>query len=131
MSIVHNTPQLAQTMVDTIESDPTDRLTFNTFVPSIFSGVKSATTTVTGQSEAIAEGTIKIQVTNKDATNGCYIGFGNSASAAEAACSSGTAGINRFLVLADSQMLQLVNNYSHYAWLGIGGTVSLRISQGV
>jgi hypothetical protein len=101
------------------------------FTPSIYSGTKSATTTVTGQSEAIATGATKIQVVNKDATNGVYIGFGNSAAEAEAACSSGVAGVSRFLILADSISLQLVKDFTHYAWLGVGGTVSLRITQGV
>lgn len=101
------------------------------FTPSIYSGTKSATTTVTGQSEAIATGATKIQIVNKDATNGVYIGFGISAAAAEEACSLGTAGVNKFLILADSIALQVVTEYTHYAWLGVGGTVSLRITQGV
>lgn len=102
-----------------------------TFTPSIYSGIKSASTNVSGQSEAIATGASLIQVANKDATNSVYIGFGMSASSAEAACSSGVAGVNRFLLLADSIMLQFIGEYTYYAWLGVGGTVSVRITQGV
>lgn len=101
------------------------------FTPSIYSGLKSATTTVTGQSEAIATGATKLQVINKDATNGAYIGLGSSASAAETACSSGVAGQTKFLLLAEGQAMIPLTGYSHYAWLGVGGTVSLRVTQGV
>lgn len=102
-----------------------------TFTPSIYSGTKSATTTVTGQSEAVATGATKIQVVNKDATNSAYIGFGMSAAEAEAACSTGIPGTTKFLILADSSMLQNLGNFTHYAWLGVGGTVSMRVTQGV
>jgi hypothetical protein len=101
------------------------------FTPSIFSGTKTATTTVTGQSEAIAVGATKLKVVNKDTTNSLYIGLGTSASAAEAACSSGLSGDTRFLLLAESDALIYIGNYSHYAWLGATATVSIRINQGV
>lgn len=101
------------------------------YTPSIYSGLKSATTTVTGQSEAIATGATKLQVVNKDTTNSVYIGFGLSASEAEAACSTGTAGIDKFLLLAEGQLTVTIGDYTHYAWLGSGGTVSVRITQGV
>lgn len=127
----HSIEALADAVVRAIDARTNDNLTTTTFTPSIYSGTKSATTTVTGQSEAIATGATKIQIANKDATNGLYIGFGNSSAAAEAACSSGTAGVNRFLILADAVSLQLTKDYTHYAWLGIGGTVSARITQGV
>ena len=101
------------------------------FIPSIYSGLKSATTTVSGQSEAIATGAKKLQVVNKDTTNRLYIGLGTSQATAEAACSSGTAGVDKFLLLADSILTVTLSGYTHYAWLGVGGTVSARVTQGV
>lgn len=101
------------------------------YTPSIYSGLKSATTTVTGQSEAIATGATKLQVVNKDATNSLYIGLGTSQATAEAACSSGTAGVDKFLLLADSMLTVPISDYTYYAWLGVGGTVSTRVTQGV
>lgn len=101
------------------------------FTPSIYSAAKSATVTVSGQSEAIATGATKLEAVNDDATNSVYIGFGNSAALAEAACSSGVAGVSRFLILPKARMHKTVSGYSHYAWLGVGGTVSVRITQGV
>jgi len=124
-------PGLAQVGPDLYLSDGVKWLAANGFTPSIYSGSKSATTTVTGQSEAIATGATKIEVVNEDATNSIYIGFGATASAAESACSTGTAGVNRFLILAKGRMLQPVASYTHYAWLGVGGTVSVRVTQGV
>ena len=127
----HNVKKLAREVVKAIDSDESDRLHDGTFTPSIFSGAKSATTTVTGQSETVAAGAKLLQAVNKDATNSAYIGFGMSNAEAEAACSTGTAGVDKFLLLADSTMLQFIGGYSHYAWLGVGGTVSMRITQGV
>ena len=112
-------------------SDGVSYKVIGTFTPSIYSGLKSATTTVTGQSEAVASGATKLNVVNKDATNSLYVGFGMSTIEAENACSNGSSGVDKFLLLADSTMLQFISDYSHYAWLGVGGTVSMRITQGV
>lgn len=102
------------------------------FIGSIYSGLKSATTTVTGQSEAFATGATKLQITNNDATNSLIIGMGNSAAEAETNCDTGgTAGINKFLLLAKAQSIIATGTFTHYAWLGVGGTVEAQITQGV
>lgn len=112
-------------------SDGESWTTIGAFTPSIYSAPKSATTTVAGQSEAIATGATKLRAINTDATNSVYIGFGMSAILAEAACSSGTAGVDRFLIRASGIADEPFGAYSHYAWLGDGGTVTVRITQGV
>lgn len=127
----HNIKKLAREVVKAIDADESDKLNDGSFTPSIYSGAKSATITVTGQSETIATGARKLQAVNKDVTNSAYVGFGLSAAEAEAACSTGIAGRTKFLLLADSTMLQNIGDYTHYAWLGVGGTVSMRITQGV
>lgn len=100
------------------------------FVPSLATGLKSATTTVTSQSEAITANVTKMQTQNTDATNGVIIGLGTSAATAETACSSGTEGVTKFTVLAGGIATISTIGYTHYAWLGVGGTVSARVTQG-
>lgn len=100
------------------------------FTPSIYSGEKSATTNGASQVEAVPTGGKKIYALNNDATNSAYIGFGNSEAEAKANRDGGVAGETQFLVLSKSPMQQIIN-YSHYAWIGVGGTVSLQISIGV
>lgn len=101
------------------------------FVPSIYSAVKSATTTVSGQSEAIATGATKIEVVNNDASLTLTIGLGMSTTEAEQACSTGIAGENKFLLLPKGRLFYHLSDYSHYAWLGVGGIVSTQITQGI
>lgn len=106
-------------------------ITNGLFTPSIYSGVKSATTIVSGQSEAIATGATKFQAVNGDASNSVIIGLGLTAAEAEANCSAGTAGVNSFIVLAGGTLTQLLQDYKYIAWLGVGGTVSTRVVLGV
>lgn len=114
-----------------LDAGGVNAINFYKFVPSIYSGLKSATTTVTGQSEAIATGATKLRVQNTDATNSVYIGLGTSTSTAEINAGSGDSGVTRFLLLPGSIADISIDSYTHYAWLGSGGTVSLRVTQGV
>lgn len=102
-----------------------------TFIPSIFSATKSATTTVTGQSEAFAQGTTKLQIINNDATNYVKIAFGTSTTDAEMNITTGTSGKNLFIILPKAVAILVIQNYTHYAWVGNTGTVSIQAVQGV
>lgn len=98
----------------------------NTFKPSAYSANKSATTTVAGQSEALATGTGMLRVRNLDATNYGLVAFGTSAANAETNVASGVA-----IELGQVEILGVPANATHYAWLGNTGTVVLNIVQGV
>lgn len=95
------------------------------FIPSSYVAIKSASTTVAGQSEKIASGVKFIYVKNLDATNTVKIGFGTSYATAETAAATST----------DIAVPSLEFNFpvpggkTHYAWLGVGGTVSAVIGQ--
>lgn len=95
------------------------------FTPSSYSANKSATTTVTGQSEAIASGASALRVRNLDATNFGYVAFGTSAANAETNVATGVA-----IEAGAVEVLGIPANATHYAWLGDTGTVSLNIIQG-
>ena len=95
------------------------------FKPSSYSANKSATTTVTGQSEAIATGASKLRVRNLDATNYGLIAFGTSAGDAETNAANGVA-----IEAGQVETLGIPKNATHYAWLGNTGTVALNIIQG-
>ena len=101
------------------------------FIPSIYSGTKSATTTIFGQSEAKATGAMVLKVVNLSTTNGVYIGLGQSNAEAESNISTGTNNIVRFLVPKLATSYINISDYSHYSWLGNGATVSTILTQGV
>lgn len=96
------------------------------FVPSAYSANKSATTSVAGQSEAIADGALRLRVRNLDTTNYALIAFGTSAANAEANAANGVV-----IPAADMEVLGIPANATHYSWLGNAGTVLLNIVQGV
>lgn len=98
----------------------------NAFVPSAYSALKSATTTVAGQSEALASNAGRIRVANLDATNYALIAFGTSAGDAETSAANGVV-----IPKATSMEIGVPVGATHYAWLGNTGTVSLAITQGV
>ena len=93
--------------------------------PSSYVAIKSATTTVAGQSEKIASGAFNIYVKNIDATNTVKIGFGTDYTTAESAAAAST----------DIAAPHLEFNFpvpagkTHYSWLGVGGTVLAVIGQ--
>ena len=101
------------------------------FKTSIYSGVKSATTSVFEQSEKLASGVRAIRIQNNDTTNPVFIGLGLSNSEAENNAESGIAYVNRFIVLPGDIIDIGIATETHCAWLGIGDTVSIRVSQGV
>ena len=107
------------------------------FTPSIFSGAKTATTTVDDQAELFAEGATRLDVSHMNTTNDLIIGFGRTLAEARTACSSGTAGVDKFLLLKTGlagmpiTLRQFRGAYTAYAWLGVGGTVECLITQGV
>jgi hypothetical protein len=101
------------------------------FTPSIYSGTKIATTNVTGQSEAVATGSLILRSQNDDAPNYVYIGLGNTISDAQNACTTGVAGTTRFLLLPKTMADIYIENYKYYAWLSVGGDVTIRLTQGV
>jgi hypothetical protein len=96
------------------------------FVPSAYSANKSATTSVAGQSEAIADGVSRLRVRNLDSTNYALIAFGTSAANAETNAANGVV-----IPASDMEVLGIPANATHYAWLGNVGTVLLNIVQGV
>jgi hypothetical protein len=102
-----------------------------TFSPSIYSGQKLATTTVTGQSEARATGTRSLRINVEDGVNYVYIGLGNTAAEAETNCTTGIAGDNRFIIMPATMADISMESYKYYAWVGVGGSVYIRITQGV
>lgn len=91
--------------------------------PSSYSALKSATTTVTGQSEAIPTGATGIRVTNLDATNYGLIAFGTSAANAESNAANG-----EIIPKTTTDRFDVPSNATHLAWLGNTGTVSLSIT---
>lgn len=100
-------------------------INFRPYFPSSYLAVKSATTTVAGQSEAIATGARRIYCKNLDTTNTVKIGFGASNAEAETAA-----------VTAETIALPYIEHYfaipigrANYAWLGVGGTVSILLGQ--
>lgn len=96
------------------------------FTPSAYSAVKSATTTVTGQSQALASGTALLKVSNLDGTNYALVAFGTSASNAETNAANGVA-----IIPGTTEYLRTPEEATHYAWLGDTGTVSLSITEGI
>ena len=99
--------------------------TSSAFTPSSYSAIKSATTTVTGQSEALATDVVSLMVTNLDGTNYGLVAFGTDASDAETNVASGVA-----IEAGTTQFIGVPDLATHYAWLGDTGTVSLNITQG-
>ena len=98
----------------------------DTFIPSSYSANKTATTTVTGQSEALATGATKLRVFNLDTTNYGLVAFGTSAANAETNAANGVA-----IEAGTKDVIGVPANATHYAWLGDTGTVTLNIIQGV
>lgn len=95
------------------------------FRPSSYSAIKSATTTVTGQSEALATNASKLRICNLHATNYGLVAFGTSAADAE------TNAANGFAIEAGAvEVFGVPKNATHYAWLGHTTTVELNIVQG-
>ena len=107
------------------------------FTGSIYSGAKTATTTVAGQSELFPTGGEKLQVSHASTTYDLIIGLGNTTAEAEAACSTGVAGDNKHLLLrtgsVDLPVSALIprKGYKARAWLGVGGTVTTMLTDGV
>ncbi len=101
------------------------------FTPSILSSQVNSTTTVTGQSEQIGVGTTKLHVINMSTVNSSYVGLGTTLENAELACSTGTAGITKFILPPNTQAF--INLYANtfFAWQNLAGTSTLQITQGV
>ena len=100
------------------------------FTPSSYTGNVSATTTVTGQSAALATGVKKgagqVRIRNLDATNYGLVAFGTSASDAESNASTGVA-----IEAGAVEIIGVPSAATHVAYLGDTGTVVLNITQGV
>lgn len=96
------------------------------FTPSAYSGNKSATTNVSGQSLPLATGAVKIRIKNLDSTNFTTVAFGESAAAAEANTADG------LVVFAGEEItLGIPDGATHLAYVGNTATVLLNIVQGV
>lgn len=100
------------------------------FTPSSYTADLSATTTVSGQSVALAAGVTlgagQLRIRNLDATNFAKVAFGTSASDAETNASSG------FAIEAGAvEVIGVPANATHFAYLGDTGTVTLNVQQGV
>lgn len=96
------------------------------FTPSSYSAIKSATTSVSGQSEALATDAAILRVENLDGTNYGLIAFGTSAGSAETNAANGVA-----VGFSKTEYVGVPDLATHYAWLGDTGTVLLNIIQGV
>jgi hypothetical protein len=112
-----------QTQLDAIESFK--------FSPSIYSGEVTATTTVTNQSEIAASGTKKLFIENKSLVNSVYIGLGGNSIEAETNCSTGWAGSIRHRLLPDTSAYINLDGCTHFAWVSLAGTATIKITQGV
>ena len=95
------------------------------FAPSSYSAIKSATTTVTGQSEAIASGAVKLRIVNLDGSNYGLVAFGTDAATAESNAANGVV-----CIAGSTNIISIPANANYYSWLGDTGTVSLAITQG-
>ena len=102
------------------------------FIPSIYDSTVSATTSVTGQSEARASGAKVLCCENLSINNVVYIGLGQTQNEAEANATSGSNNVTRFKLPTSSGPCYInIANYAFYAWLASGATVSLHLVQGV
>lgn len=114
-----------------------DEQSIGFFTGSIYSGAKTTTTTVTGQSELFPTGSEKLQFSHASTTFDLIIGLGNTVAEAELACSTGVAGDNKHLLLrtgsVDLPASALIprKGYLARAWLGVGGTVTAMLTDGV
>ncbi len=101
------------------------------FRPSSYTGNVSATTTVSGQSIAIASGATRVRVRNLGATNYALVAFGTSASNAESNASNGVAiPVNEVEILTIPENA-LNKNGGYIAYVADTATVTLNIQQGV
>jgi hypothetical protein len=118
------------TDIDKLENHRSINQSIDTFTPSIYSALYSATTTVA--SEILATGTKKLSVYNKSTIESEYIkiGFGNTSIEAQNAAINPIIG-NTIIVLADSMGIISTKNYKYMAYISNAGTVSVRITQGV
>ena len=96
------------------------------FTPSSYTGNVTATTTVSGQSGALASGATKMRVRNLDATNYGLFAFGTSASDAETNAANGVA-----IEAGQVEVVGVPALATHYAYLGDTGSVVLNLTQGV
>jgi len=96
------------------------------FSVSSYTGDKSATTTVTGQSTSIASGALLARVSNLDATNFVRVAFGASSSAAESNAASGIT-----IEAGQSLVLGIPSDATHIAYVGDTGNVTINVAQGV
>lgn len=100
-----------------------------TFIPSMFTSTKIATSFSIDQSEPLDEGVTIIRIANLDVTHGIYISLGNSHHEAQYNSDFGMNNINRFYIKPNSISYIMVGDYSYYGWLGSSGIVE--ITQGV
>lgn len=94
--------------------------------PSSYSALKSASTTVAGQSEALPAGATKLRVRNLDGTNYVLIAFGTSLATAESNAATGIA-----IEFGQVETITIPADATHWAWLGDTGTVSINAVFGV
>lgn len=102
----------------------TRTLTSDAFHPSIYSALKSSSTSAS--SEALASGTTRINVTNVDGTNYVRVAMGAGQAAAEA--SVGTGGV--VVMPGQSKVLGVPDEATWVAWIAAAGTPQLEITQG-
>lgn len=87
---------------------------------SSYGGVKSATTTVTAQVEAIPTGGSRLRIKNRDNTNYMTIGFGATEADARAMATAGVIRIDA----GETDKMGVPPSAAFWAWLGNTGTVS-------
>ena len=109
----------------------TNAVSVENAIPTIYAGIKTATTTVDQQYEKLATGVTKLHVKNKDETNGVIIGLGDTASEAKDACSTGVVGVSKFLILPEVACEIRTNSFFYCAWLSLASSVSIVLVQGV
>lgn len=115
-----------RTEVIEVKTNDIGQIMTSEFTPSSYTGNVSATTTVTGQSVALATGASKLRIRNLDATNYGKVSFGTSAANAESNAANGAA-----VEAGDVEVLGVPSAATHFAYVGDTGTVTLNIQQGV
>ena len=93
--------------------------------PSSYSGNKTASTTVAGQSEALATDVTKVRFHNLGPINYSLVSFGTSAANAEANAANGV-----IVPLNQTVVLTVPTLATHIAWLGDTGSVTINVIQG-
>jgi len=96
------------------------------FRPIAYTGNKTATTTVAGQSVAVADGATLVRVRNLDASNYVLVAFGADASTAQTNAANGVA-----IGPGSAEVLGVPAGAAYFAYLGDTASCEINITQGI